>query len=117
MAFGASPNHIEKYIRESGRYVFEEASLDDQEKLDRVLREHSVDMVIHFAAITHVDESYSDRIGTIRDNVISTTTLLESIVNRNYNSIKRLVHISTGLSNWLEDYERSFRRSIWRLIR
>ncbi|KJH42583.1 NAD dependent epimerase/dehydratase family protein [Dictyocaulus viviparus] len=34
-------------------------------------------MVIHFAAITHVDESYTDRVGTIRDNVISTTSLLE----------------------------------------
>ncbi|KHJ76311.1 dTDP-D-glucose 4,6-dehydratase domain protein [Oesophagostomum dentatum] len=52
-------------------------------------------MVIHFAAITHVDESYTDRVGTIQDNVISTTTLLESIMNRNYKGVKRLVHIST----------------------
>lgn len=52
--------------------------------------------MIHFAAITHVDESYTDRVGTIQDNVISTTTLLESIMNRNYNGVKRLVHISTG---------------------
>lgn len=98
MAFGASPNHIEKYIRDSDRYAFVEASLEDQETLDHTLKENHVDMVIHFAAITHVDESYSDRIGTIRDNVLSTTTLLESIVNRNYNGIKRLVHISTGLT-------------------
>lgn len=53
-----------------------------------------IDTVIHFAAITHVDESYSDRIGTIQENIISTTTLLEAI--NAYGNIKRLVHISTG---------------------
>ncbi|KAJ1351651.1 hypothetical protein KIN20_033007 [Parelaphostrongylus tenuis] len=52
-------------------------------------------MVIHFAAITHVDDSYTDRIGTIHDNIISTTSLLECIVNRNYKEVQKLVHIST----------------------
>uniref|UniRef100_A0A1I7WQT2 NAD(P)-bd_dom domain-containing protein n=1 Tax=Heterorhabditis bacteriophora TaxID=37862 RepID=A0A1I7WQT2_HETBA len=60
------------------------------------LGQFQVDMVIHFAAITHVDESYTDRVGTIQDNIISTTTLLESIVNRKYTGVKKLVHISTG---------------------
>ncbi|EYC20536.1 hypothetical protein Y032_0021g265 [Ancylostoma ceylanicum] len=95
LAFGASPYHVEKRIRESNRYTFIEARLEDQDILDRCLHEHQVDMVIHFAAITHVDESYTDRVGTIQDNVISTTTLLESIMNRNYKGVKRLVHIST----------------------
>ncbi|CAI5456013.1 unnamed protein product [Caenorhabditis angaria] len=95
LAYGASPNHVEKDIQNSPRYKFVEASLEDQQTLNRVLAENEVDMVIHFAAITHVDESYSDRIGTIRDNVISTTTLLESIVNSNYKGVTRLVHIST----------------------
>ncbi|CAI4233092.1 unnamed protein product [Auanema sp. JU1783] len=95
LAFGASPKHVIKRIRDSDRYVFVEARLEDQEKLDQCLHEHQVDMVIHFAAITHVDESYTDRIGTIQDNVISTTTLLESLANRNYKGLKRFVHIST----------------------
>ncbi|CAD6187236.1 unnamed protein product [Caenorhabditis auriculariae] len=95
LAFGASPLHVEREVRESSRYHFVEARLEDQDVLDRCLQEHQVDMVIHFAAITHVDESYTDRIGTIQDNIISTTTLLESIANRNYKGVKRLVHIST----------------------
>jgi len=53
--------------------------------------------VIHFAAITHVDESYSDRVGTIQENVIATTTLLEAI--NTHGQIKRFVHISTGRTN------------------
>ncbi|CAB3400989.1 unnamed protein product [Caenorhabditis bovis] len=95
LAYGASPFHVLEEIRESGRYTFVEAKLEDQETLDNTLESNKVDMVIHFAAITHVDESYSDRIGTIQDNIISTTTLLESIVNRSYKGVKRLVHIST----------------------
>ncbi|CAP32737.1 Protein CBG14085 [Caenorhabditis briggsae] len=95
LAFGASPLHVEKEIRESPRYKFVEAKLEDQPTLIKTLAENEVDMVIHFAAITHVDESYSDRIGTIQDNIISTTTLLESIVNSPYKGVKKLVHIST----------------------
>lgn len=56
-----------------------------------------IDMVIHFAAVTHVDESYADRVGTINENVMSTTTLLESIANGSHRKVKRLVHISTGI--------------------
>ncbi|VDM51624.1 unnamed protein product [Angiostrongylus costaricensis] len=95
LAFGASPNHVEKRIRDSDRYMFFEARLEDQDILTMCLNDHHVDMVIHFAAVTHVDESYTDRIGTIRDNIISTTSLLECVVNRNYKGVRRLVHIST----------------------
>jgi len=70
-------------------------------------------MVIHFAAITHVDESYRHRIDTIKDNIISTATLLESIVNRNYTGVKRFVHISTGIeTSYLQEGRIEFRRGI-----
>ncbi|PAV56184.1 hypothetical protein WR25_09504 isoform B [Diploscapter pachys] len=93
--FGAKQSHVDKRVRDSNRYVFVEANLEDQPTLDQCFRQHQVDMVIHFAAITHVDESYRHRIDTIKDNIISTATLLESIVNRNYTGVKRFVHIST----------------------
>lgn len=45
--------------------------------------------------MTDVDESYIDRIGTIEENIMSMTVLLEAIAFK-YNGIKRFVHISTG---------------------
>ena len=93
LAVGASPDHILAEIRSSRRYLFAHGTLLDQPLVERILRENRIDTVIHFAAITHVDESYSDRIGTIQENVIAITTLLEAI--NAYGQMKRLVHIST----------------------
>ncbi|CAJ0583491.1 unnamed protein product, partial [Mesorhabditis spiculigera] len=95
LTFGASTEHIEPRVADGGRYKFIHACLNDQKTLNKVLSENNIDTVIHFAAITHVDDSYADRIGTIQENIISTTTLLESIVNSQYKGVKRLVHIST----------------------
>ena len=50
--------------------------------------------MIHFAAITHVDESYENRIGTIQENIVATTTLLEAV--NAAKTVERFVHISTG---------------------
>lgn len=63
-----------------------------------------IDTVIHFAAVTNVDKSYIDRIGTIEENIMSTTILLEAAALR-YNGIKRFVHISTGSFLNFEDIE------------
>ena len=93
LAVGASPDHISNKIRHSERYTFIKGNLIDQKLVVDVLKNYQIDTVIHFAAITHVDESYSDRIGTIQENVISTTTLLEAI--NCYGNIRRLIHIST----------------------
>jgi len=93
LAIGASPNNILPEIRSSGRYVFIKGNLLEQELVKATMEKFQIDTVIHFAAITHVDESYSDRIGTIQENVISTTTLLEA--TNSYGKLTRFVHIST----------------------
>ncbi|KAI1730944.1 GDP-mannose 4,6 dehydratase domain-containing protein [Ditylenchus destructor] len=93
LATGASPQHIVADIRGSNRYTFVEGNLLDQSLVQDLLEENQIDTAIHFAAITHVDESYSDRIGTIQENVISTTTLLEAV--NAYGRLRRFVHIST----------------------
>lgn len=42
-----------------------------------------------------MDKSYIDRIGTIEENIMSMTVLLEA-TSFHYNGVKRFVHISTG---------------------
>jgi len=99
LAIGASPEHVEEHIRSISsppadtRYTFVHGDLLDQKLVESLLREHRIDTVIHFAAITHVDESYTDRVGTIQENVIATTALLEAI--NACGGVKRMVHIST----------------------
>ncbi|EJW87702.1 hypothetical protein WUBG_01393 [Wuchereria bancrofti] len=81
-------------VRQSSRYKFFKGTVRDIDLLLSLLRDYQIDTVIHFAAMTHVDKSYIDRIGTIEENIMSTTILLEAIALR-YNGIKRFVHIST----------------------
>uniref|UniRef100_A0A0R3RMM3 dTDP-D-glucose 4,6-dehydratase n=1 Tax=Elaeophora elaphi TaxID=1147741 RepID=A0A0R3RMM3_9BILA len=86
--------NVAAQVRQSSRYKFFKATIRDIDLLLRLLQDYQIDTVIHFAAVTHVDKSYVDRIGTIEENVLSMATLLEAIAFR-YNGIKRFVHIST----------------------
>ncbi len=54
----------------------------------------SIDMVIHFAAETHVDRSITGSMPFVQTNVIGTLTLLEETKKRS-DQIKRFHHIST----------------------
>ena len=61
--------------------------------LDRVLRDYNVDAVVHFAAESHVDDSYKKPHEFVRCNVEGTVTLLE--VCRAYGRVKRFVYVNT----------------------
>ena len=58
-----------------------------------ILKQHAIDTVIHFAAQTHVDNSFGNSIQFTLDNVLGTHTLLECC--KEYGKIQRFVHIST----------------------
>ena len=77
----------------SEQYVLICGDVCNRALLDRVLRQHNVDAVVHFAAQTHVDDSYKDPREFIRSNVEGTVTLLEAC--RTYGRIKRFVYVST----------------------
>ncbi|KAK0405946.1 hypothetical protein QR680_018275 [Steinernema hermaphroditum] len=93
LAWGACEENIPERIRSSGRYVFIKETLLNQRAITKALKDYQIDTVIHFAAVTHVDESYSNRMGTIQENVMSTTALIEAI--NSGTEVKRFVHIST----------------------
>jgi dTDP-glucose 4,6-dehydratase len=80
-------------------YVFVEADIRDRSALDRVLSEHSPDVIMHLAAESHVDRSI-DGPGTFIDtNVVGTYTLLEAArtywTRRGKPTGFRFQHIST----------------------
>lgn len=52
-----------------------------------------IDTVMHFAASTHVDNSFSSSVSFTENNVMGTHTLLECC--RLYGKIKRFIHVST----------------------
>lgn len=71
---------------------FVEADLADRAAMERVLREHRIDGVIHFAAYASVGESMAAPGAYFRNNVANTLNLLEAMVPA---GVRRLIFSST----------------------
>ena len=75
------------------QYIFIGGDICNRALLNRVLRRYDVDAVVHFAAQTHVGDSYKDPQEFVKCNTEGTVTLLEAC--RAYGRIKRFVYVST----------------------
>jgi dTDP-glucose 4,6-dehydratase len=60
------------------RHVFVEGDIVDTALVARLLHEHRIDTIVHFAAESHVDRSIDGPAAFIRTNVTGTFTLLEA---------------------------------------
>ena len=76
----------------NARYHFVWGDVCDVGLLDRLFKQNTFDLVVHFAAETHVDRSHFDVADFIRTNIEGTRCLLE--MSRAYR-VPRFVHIST----------------------
>jgi len=79
-----------KSVENNKNYQFVKGDICDRKLVDGLMKK--VDLVVHFAAESHVDRSIKDPAPFIQTNVIGTYTLLESALK---NKIKRFHHIST----------------------
>ncbi|MCF6218697.1 MAG: dTDP-glucose 4,6-dehydratase [Gammaproteobacteria bacterium] len=67
-----------KDLPDESRHFFVEGDICDRELIDKLLREHDIDTIVHFAAESHVDNSISGPEIFVKTNVMGTFTLLES---------------------------------------
>ncbi len=65
-------------LPDATRHIFVHGDICDRSLVDRLLREHAIDTVIHFAAESHVDRSISGPGEFVRTNLVGTFTLLEA---------------------------------------
>ena len=57
------------------------------------MKEEEIETIMHFAAQSHVDNSFGNSLSFTQNNVYGTHTLLESA--RRWGKIKRFLHVST----------------------
>lgn len=69
-------------VKDSSRYVFEQADICSAEAMAALFVKHQPDAVMHLAAESHVDRSIDGPAAFIETNIIGTYTLLEAA--RNY---------------------------------
>jgi dTDP-glucose 4,6-dehydratase len=93
MYYCASKFNVNKNIRQKKNYKFIKGTIQNKELIDHILQEHQIDTIIHFAAQSHVDNSFSNPIQYTKDNILGTHILLEAV--RNYNRITKFIHVST----------------------
>ena len=81
---------------EGGRYKFYKTDLAASQavtEIREILNAHAVTHVVHFAAQSHVQNSFGESLQYTRDNVMGTHNLLEAA--RLYGNIQRFIHVST----------------------
>lgn len=93
MYYCASEENVSPEIRTSPNYTFVKCDLCNYKSVLDILETHSITHVIHFAAQSHVQNSFEDSIKYTHDNVLGTHTLLEC--SRKYGKIKKFIHVST----------------------
>jgi len=74
-------------------YKFIKGDIATADLVSYVLREEKIDTILHFAAQTHVDNSFGNSFAFTHSNIYGTHVLLESA--KVCKTIRRFVHVST----------------------
>jgi dTDP-glucose 4,6-dehydratase len=77
LTYAASLSNVAS-VADHPRYRFEHADIRDRAALDRILREHAPDAIMHLAAESHVDRSIDGPAAFVDTNITGTYTLLEA---------------------------------------
>lgn len=114
MYYCASQENVLPEIRDDPHYVFIEGNICSADLLRHILYHYQITHVIHFAAQSHVQNSFRDAIQYTQDNVLGTHTLLEQC--RLYGKIQKFIHVSTdevyGESSLSRDEQHKTEQSI-----
>ena len=65
-------------LPDPARHTFVQGDICDRPLVDRLLREHAIDTLVHFAAESHVDRSITGPAAFVQTNLVGTFTLLEA---------------------------------------
>ncbi|MFZ6035102.1 MAG: dTDP-glucose 4,6-dehydratase [Patescibacteria group bacterium] len=81
-----------KSIEKLPNYVFAHEDICNPKAVNELIKKHSVDTIVHFAAESHVDRSIMDPAPFVKTNIEGTYVLLEAALK---NKVARFHHIST----------------------
>ena len=90
----ADEYNVNDSIRRSVNYTFIKGNLIDFELLKNIFNDNDITHIIHFAAQSHVQNSFNDSLQYTSDNIVGTHNLLESARLHCYN-LEKFIHVST----------------------
>ena len=93
MYYCADEKNVEYKYRQSPNYHFIKGNICSADLVNHILTSYEISHVVHFAAQSHVQNSFTDALQYTQDNIVGTHTLLECC--RLYGRLQRFVHVST----------------------
>ena len=84
-------------LSDPSRHTFIQGDICDRELVEKILSEHQIDTIVHFAAESHVDRSILGPMPFIQTNIVGTFVLLDAAKNawKDQPGPFRFHHIST----------------------
>jgi len=93
LAYCASAKNFDE-IKENKNFKFIKGDITSADLVNHIIKSEAIDTIVHYAAQTHVDNSFGNSFEFTRTNVMGTHVLLESA--KLYKSqVRRFVHVST----------------------
>lgn len=89
----ADVNNVDLKYQQQDNYTMIKGNICSVDLVTHILNFYQIDSVIHFAAQSHVCNSFEDSIQYTKDNIMGTHNLLECC--RKYGHIQRFIHVST----------------------
>ncbi len=100
LTYAGNPENLQA-VQDRSNYVFVKADICDQGAIETLFENEEIDVVVHFAAESHVDRSITDPQVFVRTNVLGTATLLNvaraawEAPDGTYPEGKKFLHVST----------------------
>jgi len=92
LSYCSCHENVTAEIGDAPNYKFVKGDITSGDLVNFVLDTYDIDTIVHFAAQTHVDNSFGNSFQFTHNNIMGTHVLLESAKNHN---IKRFIHVST----------------------
>ena len=83
----------ESNVKATEKYSFIHGNICDVSLIRFILKTYNIDTIFHFAAQTHVDNSFGNSLQFTEDNIKGTHSLLECC--KEYGKIQKFIHMST----------------------
>lgn len=85
--------NLNEFTRHCENYKFIKGDICSSDLINHILHEEQIDTIMHFAAQTHVDNSFGNSFDFTHNNIFGTHVLLEC--TKNYGKITKFIHVST----------------------
>ena len=80
LTYAGNPQNLKQY-RQNPAYVFVKGDIVDRNLVSHILHEHKPNVLVNFAAESHVDRSIDAPVDFIQTNIVGTSVLLQESLN------------------------------------